>query len=82
MKVVKLTDQQMLDEALKSPALKWQSDKPGRYEYPAKYRGRVPLKVKLAKTVTPDLPQFSNILGIKENTVALKDGEYYVWVNS
>lgn len=73
-----LTDQQMRDEALTSPALKWMSNKKGSFAYPANFRGRVPLKVTLAKTVTPDLP----FLGVKEGTVALKDKEYYVWVNS
>lgn len=77
-----LTYEQMLAAALSSPALKWQSDRKGRFAYPANFRGRVPLKVKLAKTVTPDLMEFAPILGIKKDTIALKDGEYYVWVNS
>lgn len=72
----------MLATALTSPALKWQSDRKGRFAYPANFRGRVPLKVKLAKTVTPDLMDLAPILGIKKDTVALKDCEYYVWVNS
>ena len=72
----------MLAAALTSPALKWQSDSGGRNDYPAKYRGRVPLKVVVAKNVTPDLPMFHKILGVKEDTVCLKDNEYYVWVNS
>lgn len=58
------------------------SDKPGRAAYPANYRGRVPLKVRLAKTVTPDLMEFKSMLGIKDDTLAKKDIEYYVWVNS
>lgn len=77
-----LSHHQMLQVALTSPALKWQSDKKGREEYPANYRGRVPLKVKLAKDVTPDLMHLAPILGIKKDTIALKDKEYYVWVNS
>jgi len=72
----------MLAAALTSPALKWQSDRPGRAAYPANYRGKVPLKVMLAKTVTPDLMEFKKELGIKEDTLALKDNEYFVWVNS
>jgi hypothetical protein len=77
-----LTYEQMLAAALESPALKWQYDRKGRASYPANFRGRVPLKVKLAKNVTPDLMEFGKILGIKEDTIALKDNEYYVWVNS
>lgn len=72
----------MLSIAKSSPALQWQSNEKGRFGYPARYRGRVPLKVMLAKTVTPDLMEFKEVLGIKDDTVALKDNEYYVWVNS
>jgi hypothetical protein len=77
-----LTDEQMYEVALTSPALKWQSNRKGRSAYPANYRGKVPLKVKLAKTVKPDLMEFAPILGITKDTIALKDNEYYVWVNS
>lgn len=77
-----LTYKQMLASALTSPALKWQSDRKGRSAYPANYRGRVPLKVKVAKTVRPDFIQLSPILGIKKDTICLKDNEYLVWVNS
>ena len=77
-----LTHEQMLAAALTSPALKWQSDRGGRMDYPAKYRGRVPLKVVVAKNVTPDLMVFKEELGIKDDTICLKDKEYYVWVNS
>ena len=72
----------MLAAALTSPALKWQSDRGGRMNYPANFRGKVPLKVKVAKNVTPDLPFFGKELGIKVDTICLKDNEYYVWVNS
>ena len=72
----------MLAAALTSPALKWQSDRGGRFDYPANFRGRVPLKVKVAKNVTPDLMEFKKELGIKDDTICLKDNEYYVWVNS
>lgn len=71
-----------LEIAKTSPALQWQSDRGGRFDYPAKYRGKVPLKVMLAKNVTPDLMEFKEMLGIKDDTIALKDNEYYVWVNS
>lgn len=68
-------------EALKSPALQWQSNK-RKYNYPSKYHGLVPLKVMAVQDVKSDLSELSHILGIKENTIALKDNEYYVWVNS
>ena len=73
-----LTKEQILAVALTSPALEWQSDRKGRFAYPANYRGRVQLKVKVAKKVTPDLPFLHKELG----TVCEKDNEYYVWVNS
>jgi hypothetical protein len=72
----------LLSIALTSPALEWQSDRGGRNNYPANYRGRVPLKVRVAKKVEPDLPWLKKTLGVKEDTVCLKDHEYYVWVNS
>jgi hypothetical protein len=77
-----LTHDEMYNISLTSPALEWKSNKKGRFSYPANFRGMVPLKVKLAKTVKPDLMQFASILGIKKDTVALKDKEYFVWVNS
>lgn len=72
----------LLAAALTSPALKWQSDRGGRMDYPARFRGRVPLKVVVAKNVTPDLMEFKKELRIKDDTICLKDNEYYVWVNS
>lgn len=72
----------MLAAALTSPALEWQSDRGGRMNYPANFRGKVPLKVKVAKNVTPDLPFLKKELGVKDDTICLKDNEYYVWVNS
>jgi hypothetical protein len=72
----------LLAAALSSPALQWQSDRGGRNNYPANYRGRVPLKVKVAKKVEPDLPWLKKELGVKDDTVCQKDNEYYVWVNS
>lgn len=81
-KITTLTFDEMLEIAKTSTALKWQSDRQGRFAYPANFRGRVPLKVKLAKDVTPDLMEYKEILGIKDSTIALKDNEYYVYVNS
>lgn len=72
----------LLAASLTSPALQWQSDRGGRMDYPARFRGRVPLKVVVAKNVTPDLMEFKKELRIKDDTICLKDNEYYVWVNS
>lgn len=73
----------MLAAALTSPALQWKSNRKGRAAYPANFRGRVPLKVKVAKNVTPDLMIFKKELGIiKDDTICIKDQDYYVWVNS
>jgi hypothetical protein len=66
-----------LEIAMTSPALEWQSDRPGRAAYPANFRGRVPLKVKVAKDVRPDMPMPSNAA-----VICKMDTEYYVWVNS
>jgi hypothetical protein len=79
-----MTEQQIIEVAMTSPALKWQSDRGGRMDYPAHYRGRVPLKVMVAKNVKPDMPMlmFKKELGIKDDIICLKDQQYYVWVNS
>ena len=76
----KMKLEEILEITLTSPALKWQSDKGGRFDYPANFRGRVPLKVKTAKKVLPDIPMLKAIS--KPGTECLKNGEYYVWVNS
>lgn len=56
-----------------SPALAEQSK-----GYPANYRGRVPKKIKMAKTVYPDLPWMT---GIKPGTMLELDQTYFCWVN-
>lgn len=73
-----MTEQEIIEKAKTSPALQWQSDRPGRAAYPANFRGRVPLKVRLAKRVVPDFYLPNHPTG----TECEKDGEYYVWVNS
>jgi hypothetical protein len=57
-----------------SPALTTQS----KY-YPANYRGRVPKKIKMAKTLYPDLPWMP---GIKPGTMLELNMVYDCWVNS
>lgn len=55
-----------------SPALQFQSE-----HYPASWHGKVPKRVRMAKTVRPDIP-ISESLGI----AAKRQKEYEVWVNS
>ena len=64
----------VLAEAFKSPALKSLSE-----IYPANRYGKVPLKIRMACTVTSDLPFF---IQPKPNMIAYKDEEYFVWCNS
>ena len=71
------TTEKTLEAAMTSPALTHQTKANDRSEYPAKYRGRVPLKVRVAKTVPPDMPWLA-----KANMICKKDEEYHVWVNS
>jgi hypothetical protein len=75
------SDIELFNKALTSPALKMQSQETGRFAYPANFRGRVPLKVRMAKTVTPDLPAFLTAQKGLE-IVALVDATYFVRVNS
>lgn len=66
-------------KAFESPALQWQSDKKGSFAYPARFNGRVPLKVRLLLTVMPDIPI---IIVPDGGTLCIEGNEYYVWVNS
>jgi len=59
--------------AMESPALFYQSD-----NYPPIWRGRVPLRVRMAKTVRPDWPG----VGCSAALEATKDEKYFAWVNS
>ena len=81
---IDLTEAEMLAIAQTSPALTFQrtGTPNGRCDYPALYRGKVPLRVMLAKRVVPDLLEFAAMLGIKESTVCEKDSIHLVWVNS
>lgn len=74
-----MSHEDQLKEALTSPALQWRSDRPGRAHYPHNWYDKVPLKVKLAKTVESDLKEF---IPTDPNTIALAENEYFVWVNS
>ena len=61
-----------LEIAKTSTALNEQSK-----HYPASWFGKVPLKIRMAKTVTPDLPI---MLSVKQQW-AQKSIEYYVYCN-
>lgn len=65
----------ILKIARSSPALNWQSDKKG-FLYPKEFCGRVPLKIRLTKRVTSDLPASSPEMSAEANKA------YFVWVNS
>lgn len=64
----------ILDIVMSSPALKELSE-----IYPPNRRGKVPLKIKMACTVKSGLPIF---IQPKQDMVAYKDQEYFVWCNS
>lgn len=76
-----MEEKEIITIALTSPALKWQSDKGGRMDYPARYRGRVPLKVVVAKNVTPDLMEFKKELKIKDDSICTEKTFRYGVVN-
>lgn len=63
--------------ALTSSALKFQSTD-SKHPYPSRYNGKVPLKVKMNKTVLPDSFPFIR----QEHLRAEINKEYYVYVNS
>lgn len=75
-----LSKTQLIELARTSPALKWQSDRSDRFAYPANFRGRVPLKVKVAKDVLPDFVPGMN--HPDESIICEKDNTYFVKVNS
>jgi hypothetical protein len=70
--------EKMLSIALTSPALQYKSKRKGKFSYPERFQGKTPLKIKMARFVESDLPP--EVVG--KQTIALKDGEYYCWVNS
>lgn len=74
-----MTIQEQYAETKTSPALAWRSDRLGNAHYPHNWFDKVPLKVRMATTVTPDLP---DLIPTPEGTIALSKNEYFVWVNS
>lgn len=72
-----MTEQQIIAKAKTSPALEWKSDKEGKFAYPKRFEGKVPLKIKTTMLVMPDMPLLA-----KDDTVCDEGKEYYCWVNS
>lgn len=72
-----MNNEQLLEIAKQSPALKWMSDKEGSFAYPAYFNGKVPLKARMNTAVKSEVP-----FGPSNGLVALYSYEYYVWVNS
>jgi len=72
-----MTNEELFQIACTSPALTEQHQSGDRFEYPANYRGRVPLKVRMAKNVVPDAPA----MFASPKIIAKADQEYFVWVN-
>lgn len=74
-----MTKKTMMEQALESPALKERSTMKGELAYPASWGDKVPLRVRMKETVTPDLV---TLVEPAEGTVCVQGNEYYVWVNS
>lgn len=72
-----MTTKEIIAKSKTSAALEWKSDKEGTFAYPAYWHGKVPYKVRLLKSVYPDMPFLC-----KDDTVCKRQHEYYVWVNS
>ncbi len=72
-----MTTEEIIAITKSSPALEWKSDREGTFSYPEHWHGKVPYKVKMLKTVYPDIPFLC-----KEDTVCERQKEYYAWVNS
>jgi hypothetical protein len=74
-----MTTEQIIEKTLESPALKYQCDEIGTFAYPARWKGKVPLKVRMLKTVTSDIPM---IFPDSADMITIAKNEYYVNVNS
>jgi len=67
-----------IEIAKTSPALNWKSDRKGSCAYPKDFNNKVPLKVRMNKTVKPDMIFRKEQVGMQ----AVYSNEYYAWVNS
>lgn len=66
----------LLAIARTSQALKWKSDRKGSSAYPARFEGKVPLKIRMNKTVN------SSFVFLEKKLKAFYSQEYYCHVNS
>lgn len=68
-----------MEHALESPALKMSPTRREKFAYPASWGDKVPLKVRMKETVTPD-----SVITFEptEGSICVQGNEYYVWVNS
>ncbi len=67
-----------IEIAKTSPALNWKSDRKGSCAYPKDFNNKVPLKIRMNKTVKPDMIFRKEQVGMQ----ASYSNEYYAWVNS
>lgn len=72
-----MTKEELIKKAQESPALTIKSTRKGSFAYP--FGGKVPLRVRMKKTVTSDIPM---IAMSKEDFWCIEGIEYYAWVNS
>lgn len=73
-----LNESDLLEIAKTSTALTDRSKETGKFAYPEKWNGKVPLKVKILKTVTSDMPMF---FPDASDMIAVGNNEYYAYVN-
>jgi len=70
-----MTEQEIIEKAKTSKALERMHVSDDEFNYP--WGDRVPLKVRMLKTVFPDMPFLA-----KADTMCQRGEEYYCWVNS
>jgi len=69
-----MTQEQIINKSQSSPAL----TKQVKSQYPAKFKGRIPLRIMITKTIIPENAHLTD-----DHVGILAGGEeYYVWVNN
>jgi len=61
-----------------SPALSDRSKEKGKFAYPERWNNKVPLKIRMLKTVTSDMPMF---FPDAADLITVTQNEYYCYVN-
>lgn len=69
-----MTTEEIVKKANSSPALKMQQ----KAQYPSRYKGKIPFKIKCLKTVVSDLWFLSE----HSDLLCESKKEYHVWVNA